>query len=126
MNDQLFRFLPSIFISVFLNGAAQLFLRKGLLGIEFFVPKDFSDIFVFINGLMNFYFISGVFCFAFSFLSWIYVLSKVEVTVAYPFSSLAYVIVLLGGLFLFGESVSFEKVFGVLLICIGVIFVAKF
>ena len=53
------------------------------------------------------------------------ILSRVEVSFAYPFVSLGFVFVAIIGYFLFNENVTFARIIGISLICIGVFFVSK-
>ena len=57
-------------------------------------------------------FLSGLF--------WMATMSKLDISFAYPFTSLGFVLVLLFSAFLFGESMNLYKVVGVLFIMIGV------
>ena len=112
-------FFLIIFTSVFLNALAQLLLKNGttsIKGIEF--PDNFSLI---VNGfLKNYYFLGGFFSYAISIFIWIYALSKVQVSVAYPMLSLGFVINALGAWYFLGESLNFLKIIGISLILVGV------
>jgi len=54
-----------------------------------------------------------------------YVLSKVQVSFAYPFLSVGYVIVVGAAYLFFREPVSVMKLAGIALICAGVVLVAR-
>lgn len=112
-------FFLIIFISVFLNAIAQLLLKNGttfIKGIEF--SDNFSLI---VNGfLKNYYFLGGFFSYAISIFIWIYALSKVQVSVAYPMLSLGFVINAIGAWYFLGESLNFLKIIGISLILVGV------
>jgi uncharacterized membrane protein len=54
-------------------------------------------------------------------LSWMAVMTKFELSYAYPFVSLSFVLVLLMSNILFNEPLTFYKVMGVILIAAGVI-----
>ncbi len=56
---------------------------------------------------------------------WLEVLTKVDLSVAFPMVSMTYVGTLFIGRFLFGEPVSLFRVIGVLLICSGVFCVIR-
>jgi drug/metabolite transporter (DMT)-like permease len=51
---------------------------------------------------------------------WLYILSRAPISVAYPMQSVAYLISVFGAYFIFGESLSWMKVMGCLVILIGV------
>lgn len=56
---------------------------------------------------------------------WLEVLSKLDISVAFPMVSLTYIVTLFVGRFLFNEPVNLCRVVGVLLICSGVFFVIQ-
>lgn len=56
---------------------------------------------------------------------WLLVLSKVEVSVAYPFIALGFVITAVFGRLLFHEMLSPTRIGGMLLICAGVALLAR-
>ena len=51
---------------------------------------------------------------------WLLALSKLELSHAYPFMSGAFVLVFIFSVFLFNESVSLQKIFGMSLIVVGI------
>lgn len=51
---------------------------------------------------------------------WLFILTKVPLSIAYPIQSLAYVFAVFGAYFIFNEQLSFAKIAGVLLIVLGV------
>lgn len=53
-------------------------------------------------------------------ISWMAALTKFEVTYAYPFTSLGFVLVLVLGALMFGEAVTISKILGILLIIAGI------
>ena len=53
-------------------------------------------------------------------LCWMATMSKLEIGYAYPFTSLGFVAVVLLSGFLFGESLNAWRIFGVILIVVGV------
>lgn len=54
-------------------------------------------------------------------LSWMVALTKFDITYAYPFTSLGFVLVLILGSFFFGEAITFAKIAGIVLIIAGII-----
>jgi multidrug transporter EmrE-like cation transporter len=55
--------------------------------------------------------------------NWIYALRSVNLSVAYPLSSLNYVGIFIGSYFLFGEHISTQRFLGVALIFCGVLLI---
>lgn len=112
-----------ILVSVLLNCAAQLFIRKGMLQIGEVGAIGFTKVFV--PMLSNCYLWSAMLCYAVSILLWMAVLSKVEVSFAYPFLSIGYVVAAIVGYYCFGESLSLIRVAGILVIGIGVFLISR-
>jgi multidrug transporter EmrE-like cation transporter len=57
-------------------------------------------------------------------INWIFALRTVNLSVAYPLTSLNYVGILLGSYYFFGETITLTRVIGVVLIFVGVLLVA--
>ena len=58
-------------------------------------------------------------------LAWIAVLSRMDLSLAYPFLALNFVLVTLSSRFLLGETVPMMRWMGILVICAGIILVAR-
>ncbi len=56
---------------------------------------------------------------------WMLVLAKLDVSVAYPFVALGFIVVMVLGAVVFGEPVTVAKVFGTALVGIGVWLIAR-
>lgn len=123
--SSLLRFLPAVLFSVALNASAQLFLRKGLANLSISMPAGIREAVETLIAVLNWGVVLGLLCYAFSVLTWMYVLSKVQVSIAYPFLSIGYVIVLFGGFFFFREPITAIKCVGIALICAGVVLISK-
>jgi len=67
----------------------------------------------------------GITSYGVSFLLWIKVLSKVELSYAYPMVSLGYVLVMIYSYFFLHENISLLRVCGVIFIIIGVVLVSR-
>ena len=62
----------------------------------------------------------GLGCYAVSVAVWIAALSRVEVSLAYPFLSLGYVLNSLAAWYLFGEALNLQRVLAISVIIVGV------
>jgi drug/metabolite transporter (DMT)-like permease len=119
--------LGLILFTVVTNAAAQIMLKKGMMslgalklageGITGLVQTVFQVVF------QPFVFL-GLCTFVISMASHLVVLSKVELSFAYPFLSLAYVIVTAYAFFVFGENVTLWRVAGIGAICFGTILIS--
>ena len=112
-----------ILLSVLLNCAAQLLIRKGMLvegevGMQNMLSHVGSMI-------TNLWLWAAMLCYALSILLWMSVLSKVEVSYAYPFLSVGYVVSAVAGYALFNENLSPVRIAGIIVICIGVILISR-
>ena len=58
-------------------------------------------------------------------ISWMLAMSRFEISYAYPWIGLNFVLMLLFGVFLFGESISMTKVVGTLLVVAGIAVIAR-
>ena len=56
---------------------------------------------------------------------WLLVLTQLEISYAYPFMSLIYIIVLVGGVFIFGDEINFYKIVGTTIVLAGIVVIAK-
>ena len=113
-----------ILLSVTLNCLAQVLMKAGMLKIgvvdsigTFFEKLPLLIITPSLVIALAFYVLS--------LLLWIVVLSKVDVSFAYAFSSLGFVFVTSLGWFCFDEHISSVRILGICLICTGVVLVAK-
>jgi multidrug transporter EmrE-like cation transporter len=111
--------------SVSLNATAQIFLRKTMIEVGQ-LPINRSEIISYaLVVLLSPWFIAGMTCYAVSIGVWLIVLSKLEVSVAYPLLSIGYVITAVVGFFFLGENLTLLRVFGIALICGGLFFITR-
>jgi multidrug transporter EmrE-like cation transporter len=112
-----------ILVSVLLNCAAQLCIRKGMLQVgEIGLDGLMTHLWTMVGNLWLW---MAMICYAVSILLWMAVLSKVEVSFAYPFLSIGYVVAALVGYQFFGESLSLTRIAGILVICLGVFLISR-
>lgn len=115
--------LVLILPSIALNVAAQLFIRKGMLAVgEIDVLQLTENV---LKMLLNLWLWAAMICYVASFLLWMVVLSKVEVSYAYPFLSVGYVFAALAGYLWFNESLSAVRMLGIFVICLGVCLISR-
>jgi drug/metabolite transporter (DMT)-like permease len=63
---------------------------------------------------------SGLVMYGFATILWLFILSRVPLSIAYPVQSIAYVLAVFGAYFIFNEPLSPTKIIGVILIILGV------
>lgn len=114
-----------VLLGVLLNAAAQLLLKAGTNRIGAF-EFSFANI-VPIGGQVatSPFIFGGLCCYAVSVGVWILALSRVPVSVAYPMLSIGYVVNAVAAWFLFGESITAQKLVGIGFIIVGVYLVSR-
>lgn len=114
-----------ILVGVLLNAGAQLLLKSGMTRIGHFEFAWGSLLPVGMQAATSPAIIAGLGCYVVSVVLWMAVLSRVEVSIAYPMVSLGYIIAAIAGWYFFGESLTAMKVSGILVIMLGVYMVSK-
>ncbi len=111
--------LALVLFSVLMGVTGQLCLKAGvsggginMLSLEFFK--------LFLRPLI----IGGFLAYGISSLAWLMVLSRTELSYAYPMVALAYVFVFILSWLLFKEQITWPRIVGMALICAGVVMVA--
>jgi multidrug transporter EmrE-like cation transporter len=112
-----------ILASVVANAAAQLLLRWAAK--EGLVPSGGWSIAAFFELLFRPGIIGGLACYALSVVIWITVLSRAEVSFAYPFLGIGFVLVAFASALLLGEAISTQRIAGTALIALGVAVLAR-
>jgi drug/metabolite transporter (DMT)-like permease len=117
------RYLPFVIITVLANAVAQIFLKQGMSGAS--VLNSDTPITTFIRYAFSPYVMAGVAIYVLGMSSYLVVLSKLDVNVAYPVLSLAYVLVALYAVFVLHESFSVYRGAGLVFICTGIWLLTK-
>jgi multidrug transporter EmrE-like cation transporter len=111
--------------SISLNACAQIALRKTMLAVGG-PPNHLEGALAFAFAIVtNPWSILGMSCYAVSIGAWLIVLSKAEVSAAYPLLSIGYVITTIVGALFLGEHVTLARVAGIGLICCGLTLIAQ-
>lgn len=115
-----------IMLNIFLVSAAQVLLKfstEGLSGLK----NNKSILSIASKIISNPYLMSGTGCYVLSLVLWVYILSKSQLSIAYPMMSLSYVTVMILSVFLFKENINFVQWAGAILVVIGtsLIFIFK-
>lgn len=119
------KYIPFILFTVMTNAAVQLLLKQGMLSlgpISFSADTMIQRIFQIVFNPWVFF---GLATFVISMASHLYVLSKVDLSFAYPFLSLAYVAVAVLAWLLFKEELGAMKIAGIAFICVGTVLIAQ-
>ena len=117
--------LAFILLGVLLNAAAQLLLKAGTNAVGRFEFTAANIVPIGTKLAFEPHIAGGVACYVVSLVVWLVGLSRVEVSVAYPMLSIGYVINALAAWYLFGESLTAQKLVGIGFIVAGVFLVTR-
>ena len=114
-------------ISILFTVGAQLFLKKGVLNLG---TLDFS-VNNFLNLIprifQNIWLMGGLFLLGISFLLWLFVISKIKLSVAYPIStSLNFILIALFSWLFLKEQLLPIQIFGIVIIIFGIFILVKY
>jgi multidrug transporter EmrE-like cation transporter len=122
--DFIVKYTFVLFVSA-VGVTGQLLLRKGLskyndIQFEGFITKLISIVFQPVV-------ILALFCYGFGLIAYLFLLSKLEITSVYPITtSLTFGGITMFGYFLLGESLTWPKIVGIVLIVTGIILIDRF
>ncbi|MFC1975635.1 EamA family transporter [Chloroflexota bacterium] len=114
-----------ILISVIAGAAGQILLKQGM-GVMGPVTLSMDQLF---NTLWrigtNPYVVIGLTIYVTGTVFWLAALSRVDLSYAYPFASLSYIVMLVAAWQLFNENISPLRLIGTLIICLGVFLISR-
>lgn len=114
-----------LMLGVLLNAGAQLLLKAGTNAVGHFEFSAANIVPIGLKIALEPHIMGGVGCYVVSLVVWIMGLSRVEVSVAYPLLSVGYLINALAAWYLFGESLTAQKLVGIGFIIAGVFLVTR-
>ncbi len=118
--------LIMIFFSISLAVAGQLLLKTGMNAIGPITGDDARNIMSTISRVIaNPQVLFGLVLYFISAAVWLVVLSRVDLSFAYPLLGSSYVVVLCASWFLFNEPVTAVRISGALLISLGVVLITR-
>lgn len=114
-----------ILVAVVGSAVGQLLLKKGMstMGPLTITADQIFSLLWRIG--TNPYVVIGLFIYVCGTVFWLAALSRVDLSFAYPFASLSYIAMILGGWLLFSEKVDAWRVAGSLVIMTGVILISQ-
>lgn len=113
-----------ILFTVLTNAAAQIMLKRGMIQIGPLSGLNGNAIENLFAIVFQPWVFLGLCIFVVSMASHLFVLSRVQLSFAYPFLSLAYVVVAAYAFFIFGENVGLLRIAGIGLICLGTVLIS--
>lgn len=112
----------SIFIPIFLSAIAQIILKLGLGNLN----TDNGVISFLLKALLSPGVILGLGLYGLGAFLWLIVLSKEDVSFAFPLVSFAYVIAMVLSYFILKEHITTPRVIGSVVIMLGIFIIARF
>lgn len=119
------KYIVFILFTVMTNAAAQLMLKQGMMTLGPISFDGVNPVVKLLQIVFSPWVFLGLLTFVVSMASHLYVLSKVELSFAYPFLSLAYVAVAIFAYFVFREDLNAFRIAGIGFICIGTVLIAQ-
>ena len=112
-------------IAILLSTTGELLLKRGIsmVGVLHLTPAEFFPLLI--KAFTNIYVLAGFALIFGGSIFWLAVLSRVELSWAYPMLSLGYVLVVIESWLLLNEAVTPMRLVGVLVICLGVFIVSR-
>lgn len=118
--------LVPVLFSVALSSAAQLLLKAGMTSevVQRALASGRGVPQVVLSIAASPLIVGGLITFALSVVTWLFVLSKIEISQAYPAVALGVMVTAMGGYFFFGEPLNSIRILGIGIVVIGVAVVA--
>lgn len=119
------RDISLILFAVLMNAVGMIMLKKGMNGVG---PISFDKASLhgaIVDTVLNPFVFAGLSVYLVSVVFFLVILSRVELSFAYPFLSLAYVIVAASAYFLFQEDLNVFRIAGIGFICLGTALIAQ-
>ena len=121
-----------ILFSVVLGVLGQLSLKHGVTAVSDLGSSGIAQslsvksIVTFLQGAVgNTFVILGFLCYVISAASWLVILTRVDLSLAYPLISIGYILVVILSKYLFDEPVTTMRIAGTLLVCAGVFLLVR-
>jgi drug/metabolite transporter (DMT)-like permease len=119
------KILLLLLASVSLSSIAQIALKTGVSQPHVTLALDGGS---YANAafavFFNIWVLAGLAIYLFGAVLWLFVLARVEVSMAYPYVGLGFILTMILGKFVMGDAVTATRLFGTILISVGVVFVS--
>ncbi|MCX6647673.1 MAG: EamA family transporter [bacterium] len=115
------RELIVLFVSISMGAIGQLFMKAGMNTVK---KKSGGDLGPIVKALprifTNLSVLGGIALYLISTVFWLWILSRVPLSFAYPCISFSYVIIIIAGKYIFKERIDIWKLIAIILILLGV------
>ncbi len=117
--------IPLVLLCMVLNAAAQLLLKETMNKIGGFTFAFHNIIPIGLKVAFNPYFLAGLTAYILSMCAWLLVLSRLDVTIAYPLTSIGFILVAFAGAFFYNEPLTMTRIAGIVVIIGGIYLLTK-
>ncbi len=108
-----------VFFTIVLTVYGQIVIKWQVMKAGAFPEDSLGKAYFLIHLLLNFWVISAYSAALLASVTWMAAMTKLQLSHAYPFMSLAFVLVILLSNIFFGEQITTPKVAGVMLVVLG-------
>ena len=117
--------MPLIIFGVLLNTTGQILLKEGMIRIGEFAFSLHNVLPIGVQVMTSPFIIAGLACYGFSLMTWLLVLSRLDVSYAYPMVSLGYIVTVFSAYFLLHEAITPNRIIGTMIIMMGVFVLSR-
>lgn len=112
-------------MSIVAGVSGQLFLKLGMTRLGFQTISPATVIPTIVRLLLSPWVMLGVAIYIAGTFTWLIVLSRIDLSLAYPMTSMSYILIVGSSWLLLGESVNRLKIVGVFVIIAGVVLISQ-
>jgi len=117
--------IPLVLFCMVVNTIAQILLKEAMNHIGAFSFTWNNIIPIGIKIIISPYIITGLFCYVVSVIVWLLVLSRMDVSVAYPLTSIGFILTAIAAYFLMGEPITMIRFTGIVVIIGGIYLITR-
>lgn len=114
-----------ILLSTLCGVTGQVVLKKAMLAIGVLTPTADAIPSIVLRIVTSPLVIIGMSCYVLGSFFWLITLSRAQLSFAYPFASLSYILIFAAAWLFYGETISPWRLAGMLVICVGVALIAR-
>ena len=114
-----------ILLSICAGVSGQIMLKMGMTRLGFQTISAATLMPTILRLVLSPWVLLGMSIYVAGTFTWLIVLSRIDLSLAYPMTSLSYILIVGSSWWLLGESVSRQKVIGVLIIIAGVALISQ-
>lgn len=112
-----------VFISVSLSAIAQMSFKYGVNSVD--LAQSSGLILKAWNLFTSPFVIIGLSLYGIGTVLWLFALKQIDLSLAYPFVGMSFVMVFLMGVFILGEPFNINRMIGTMIIIVGILFLAR-